>query len=68
MKREELIKELNKKGVCIDSYSLEGGLPNEAYCLAITENGWEVYYSEGTHVYSLKNKNLSFYSRLVSHV
>jgi hypothetical protein len=27
-------------------YSLHGGLPNEAYCLGKTPNGWEVYYSE----------------------
>lgn len=29
-----------------DSYSLNGGLPNEAYVLARTLSGWAVYYSE----------------------
>lgn len=29
-----------------DAYSLNGGLPNEAYCINREENQWEVYYSE----------------------
>ncbi|WP_338874936.1 hypothetical protein WBJ53_04880 [Spirosoma sp. SC4-14] len=29
-----------------DMYSLAGGLPNDAYCLQQTSQGWEVYYSE----------------------
>ncbi len=32
--------------VSTSEYSLEGGLPNEAYCLAQNEDNWEVYYSE----------------------
>jgi hypothetical protein len=27
-------------------YSLDGGLPSEAYCINKVEGGWEVYYSE----------------------
>lgn len=29
-----------------DLYSLDGGLPSEAYCINKVEEGWEVYYSE----------------------
>ena len=29
-----------------DSYSLQGGLPNDKYCLEKTSYGWNVYYSE----------------------
>lgn len=29
-----------------DTYSLDGGLPNEAYCLNQNGELWEVYYSE----------------------
>lgn len=29
-----------------DFYSLQGGSPNESYCIAKRGNNWEVYYSE----------------------
>ncbi len=29
-----------------DSYSFEGGLPNEALCISRHEDNWEIYYSE----------------------
>lgn len=29
-----------------DFYSLQGGLPNESYCIEKRGNNWEVYYSE----------------------
>lgn len=29
-----------------DLYSLDGGLPNEAYCIEKITSGWHVYYSE----------------------
>ncbi|MCH1939870.1 hypothetical protein [Holdemania massiliensis] len=45
MNREELSKELLKKKIPQDAYSLFGGLPNECFCLA-EEKQWEVYYSE----------------------
>ena len=45
MNREELSKELIKKRIPHDAYSLFGGLPNESFCIA-EEKQWEVYYSE----------------------
>lgn len=44
---EELFKKLEKKEVPESAYSLNGGFPNDAYCLFRNELGWEVYYSEG---------------------
>ena len=29
-----------------DIYSLDGGLPNESFCLNEEDGVWEVYYSE----------------------
>jgi len=29
-----------------DIYSLNGGFPNEAYCISQNNREWEVYYSE----------------------
>lgn len=37
---------LRRERVSEAAYSLHGGLPNEAYCLGQTPDGWEVYYSE----------------------
>jgi hypothetical protein len=46
MKKSELKRKLIEQGVPRDMYSLDGGLPNEALCLAKDERLWEVYYSE----------------------
>lgn len=46
MKKSELRKKLKKENIPKCYYSLDGGLPNEAYCLSKVKNGWEVYYSE----------------------
>ena len=54
MTKIELEKKLREEGVRVDSYSLNGGLPNEAYCLNRTESGWEVYYSERGNKTGLK--------------
>jgi hypothetical protein len=43
--KELLIKLLNI-GVRRDAFSLDGGLPSEAYCLNNQVGRWEVYYSE----------------------
>jgi len=37
-----------------DTYSLDGGLPNEAYCLNQNGDRWEVYYSERAQKTGLK--------------
>ncbi len=46
MTKNDFRKELVKKNIPADFYSLDGGLPNEAHCLNQIVNGWEVYYSE----------------------
>ncbi|MFJ7993786.1 hypothetical protein ACIQY5_16615 [Peribacillus frigoritolerans] len=46
MKKEELQQLLINANVPKDLYNLNGGLPNEAFCLNKEDNIWEVYYSE----------------------
>jgi hypothetical protein len=46
MKKSELKRKLIEEGFPRNMYSLDGGLPNEAYCLAEEKRFWEVYYSE----------------------
>ena len=46
MNREEVQRTLKDKGISEDMYSLNGGLPNESYCLEKGKDVWEVYYSE----------------------
>ena len=46
MTRVELEQRLVQEGVPTDLYRLNGGLPNEAYCIAQDEEKWVVYYSE----------------------
>lgn len=43
---EDLRDLLKSKRVPGDSYSLSGGLPNEAYCISPEGSVCEVYYSE----------------------
>ena len=38
--------ELDKMNIPKDSYSLRGGLPNEAFCITEEQGKWETYYSE----------------------
>lgn len=45
MKKYELKQTLAKKQLNY-FFTLEGGLPNELYCLGENGNIWEVYYSE----------------------
>ncbi|TDF94671.1 hypothetical protein [Paenibacillus piri] len=46
MTKAELLKRLQNEGIPEESYSLEGGLPNERLCLEWKNNRWYVYYSE----------------------
>lgn len=46
MNKNELKQKLISSNIPKDTYSLEGGLPNEAYCINQNEDKWEVYYSE----------------------
>lgn len=54
MDKKELELKLIELGIRNDSYSLSGGLPNEAYCLSNIGKDWEVYYSERGSKSSLK--------------
>ena len=40
-----------------DLYSLNGGFPNEAYCIDNLGDAWEVYYSERGSKMGLKKFN-----------
>ncbi|MBN9647735.1 hypothetical protein J0L31_12120 [Terrisporobacter glycolicus] len=47
MTRNELKIQLIRSHVPEDAYSLNGGLPNEKYCLNyLIVKKWQVYYSE----------------------
>lgn len=46
MNKIQLREVFIEKKIQKDIYSLEGGLPNECYCLNKEKNKWEVYYSE----------------------
>jgi hypothetical protein len=46
MKKDELHQLLLASNAPTDLYSLNGGLPNESFCLNKEDDVWEVYYSE----------------------
>lgn len=46
MDKNLLLSKITNQKVSPDSYSLNGGRLNEAYCLNETNGQWEVYYSE----------------------
>ena len=54
MNIRELKARLIEKRIPTEYYSLDGGYPNEAYCIGNTKNKWEVYYSERGNKSSLK--------------
>ena len=50
MDRKLLEKMLVENKVPSDMYSLQGGLPNEAYCIDKIDGKWEVYYLSLIHI------------------
>jgi hypothetical protein len=46
MNRNELLDVLRRERFRSDAYSLDGGLPDERYCLGEENGVWIVYYSE----------------------
>lgn len=46
MNINELGLRLSSENIRSDVYSLNGGSPNEAYCITQRNGVWEVYYSE----------------------
>lgn len=46
MNRKQLEKILLENKVPNDLYSLNGGLPSEAYCIEKDKDRWQIYYSE----------------------
>lgn len=54
MLKKELKRKLKNEKIPVDYYSLDGGFPNEAYSLNLSEDGWEVYYSERGNKTGLK--------------
>lgn len=54
-----------------DAYSLDGGLPNEAYCISKEGNQWEVYYSErgrkcGLVTFDTEDSACNYFQLLIS--
>jgi hypothetical protein len=43
---DELSRTLMELGIRPRSYSLQGGTPDDRYCLERSSGGWAVYYSE----------------------
>lgn len=54
MNKTELKQRLRQEKIRADAYNLNGGLPNEAYCLNENGNKWEIYYSERGNKSGLK--------------
>lgn len=54
MTKRELRKKLNALNIDKFAYNLNGGLPNEAYCIEEFEGKWYTYYSERGQRTSLK--------------
>lgn len=46
MRLNELKKKLLELNIPSDVYSLNGGLPNESFCVNEDNGKWETYYSE----------------------
>ncbi|WP_256701642.1 hypothetical protein [Paenibacillus sp. P3E] len=46
MTLNELEKKLLEINIPNDAYLLNGGLPNEAFCINESDGKWETYYSE----------------------
>lgn len=46
MNLELLRKRLANENIPENTYSLQGGLPDDRYCLEETNYGWNVYYCE----------------------
>lgn len=46
MNRQDLDRKLRLLGIRPEAYSLDGGVPSEAYVLSFDGRRWSVYYSE----------------------
>ena len=73
MNKNTLLEELENKGIRKDSYSLNGGLPNEANCLNQNDGIWEVYYSErgiksGLKTFTSESDACKFFFEVVSNI
>ena len=71
MTLEELSNELLNLGVRKDAYSLEGGLPSEAYCINRLKDHWEIYYSErglksGLQIFKSENEACKTFLDLIA--
>ena len=71
MNKEKFLKLVKNKNIPEDAYSLNGGLPDDRYCINEKPIGWEVYYTERGKKYRIKifeNKEEAFqdlYNRLI---
>jgi len=54
MNIHQLELKLKSENFPVHAYSLNGGYPNEAFCIGQNNGKWEVYYSERGNKSSLK--------------
>jgi hypothetical protein len=55
MTKAELKELLERENIPDHFYSLNGGFPYDAWCIAETPSGWEVYYTERGEKYQIEN-------------
>lgn len=70
MTKLDLKKLLEEEKINPTLYSLEGGLPNEAFCLNKNSEFWEVYYSEkgnksGLKKFDTENEACKYFYKLI---
>lgn len=70
MTKIELQKRLQEEHIRNDAYCLDGGLPNEAFCLNKNGKQWEVYYSErggksGLKIFNSEEEACSYFYNLL---
>ena len=73
MKILELSEKLKKDGIPEDAYNLEGGFPDEAYCISESYNIWEVYYRErgnktGLKIFNSESEACEYFLKNISEV
>lgn len=54
MNKKQLEQRVKQENISEYYHSLEGGFPNEAFAVNMSNNAWEVYYSERGNKSQLK--------------
>lgn len=70
MDKNDLRQKLISRNIPKETYSLEGGFPNEAYCINQNRDKWEVYYSErgqksGLKIFDTEDEACKYFYRVL---